>query len=136
MCVNVICTPPRHLPPPGKALICTNDIVFCGMSWAPSPTAFDVVRTYIVVGTGGLLRFGHGSALTSHCDVIHSLAAASLPPRGRLLSAQMILFFCDGSKIYAYHFRCCSHTHCCRGRRPRRPKQTKNIFLTIPLLIS
>ena len=25
------------------------------------------------------LRLGHGSALTSHCDVIHSLAAASLP---------------------------------------------------------
>jgi hypothetical protein len=29
------------------------------------------------------LRLGHGSALTVHRTVIHSLAAASLPSRGR-----------------------------------------------------
>jgi len=33
-----------------------------------------------------LLRFGHGSEMTSHRDVIHSLAAASLPHQMELKS--------------------------------------------------
>ena len=32
-----------------------------------------------IVGTGGLLRFGHARVLTSHRDVIHYAHAASLP---------------------------------------------------------
>ena len=39
---------------------------------------------YIIVGTDGLLRFGHATALTSHRDVIHYRVAASLPRRSVL----------------------------------------------------
>ena len=34
-----------------------------------------------LVGTGGLLRFGHARVLTPHCGVIHCTRAASLPGR-------------------------------------------------------
>ena len=77
--------------------------ILVGAGAIDSPQNVDFTITFggvdfiiYIVGTDVLLQFGHATALTSHCDVIHYRVAASLPRR----SVKHRLYIIYGDDIF------------------------------------